>query len=252
MPVSGPSRAKRQSYAEALVPPVQSWPASDRSWKGVEHTCKWRTWPDRRRHLALRVRRAHRARRRGTPPAPDRQGPKPGRFQARAVTPARLAPPPTSSLGLARFNGPGPAVWFTSCHGGTGASTLATLYPGGTCAGRYWPVPEPPGQARVVLVARTHASGLIAAQAAARQWAAGVLPGVRLLGVVAVADAPGKRPKPLKELLRLISGGVPQVWELPWVEALRLGDPSTQVRLPSPYARLTQDLDRIISEDAHA
>ncbi|SFQ41154.1 hypothetical protein SAMN04489713_1317 [Actinomadura madurae] len=188
----------------------------------------------------------------GYAPGPGQAGPQAGRFQARAVTPARLAPPPTSSLGLARFNGPGPAVWFTSCHGGTGASTLAELYPGGTCAGRYWPVPEPPGQARVVLVARTHASGLIAAQAAARQWAAGVLPGVRLLGLVAVADAPGKRPKPLKELLRLISGGVPQVWELPWVEALRLGDPPTQVRLPSPYARLTQDLNRIISEDAHA
>jgi hypothetical protein len=104
----------------------------------------------------------------------------------------------------------------------------------------------------VLLVARTHAFGLCAAQAAARQWAAGVLPGVRLLGLVAVADAPGKLPKPLKDLLRLISGGVPQVWELPWVEALRLGTPPEQVRLPSPYARLTQDLNRIISEDAHA
>jgi hypothetical protein len=188
----------------------------------------------------------------GYAPGPGQVGPQAGRFQARAVTPARLAPPPTSPLGLAGFSGPGPAVWFSSCHGGAGASTLAALFPGGNCAGRYWPVPEPPGEARALLVARTHASGLIAAQAAARQWAAGVLPGVRLLGLVAVADAPGKLPKPLKDLLRLISGGVPQVWELPWVEALRLGTPPDQVRLPSPYARLTQDLNRIISEDAHA
>jgi hypothetical protein len=76
----------------------------------------------------------------------------------------------------------------------------------------------------VVLVARTHASGLRAAQAAARQWASGALPTVRLLGLIAVADAPGKRPRALRELLELISGGVPQTWELPWVEALRLGD----------------------------
>jgi hypothetical protein len=104
----------------------------------------------------------------------------------------------------------------------------------------------------VLLVARTHASGLCAAQAAARQWAAGALPNVRLLGLVAIADAPGKLPKPLKDLLRLISGGVPRLWELPWSEALRLGDPPGQARLPSAYARLAQDLDKVISEDAHA
>jgi hypothetical protein len=175
-----------------------------------------------------------------------------GRFQAGAVTPARLAPPPTSSLGLAGYSGPGPALWISSCHGGAGASTVAALIPLGRSAGRYWPLPEPPGRAQVLLVARTHAAGLRAAQAAAGQWAAGVLPNVRLLGLVAVADAPGKLPKPLKDLLRLISGGVPRVWELPWVEALRLGAPPDQVRLPSAYARLAQDLNRVIAEDAHA
>lgn len=175
-----------------------------------------------------------------------------GRFEAQAVTPARLAPPPVSSLGLAGYSGPGPALWFSSCHGGAGASTLAALFPYGRSAGRYWPAPEPPGQARVLLVARTHAHGLGAAQAAARQWAAGVLPNVRLLGLVVIADAPGKLPKPLKDLLRLISGGVPQVWELPWAESLRLGDPPDQGKLPSAYARLAQDLNRVVSEDAHA
>ncbi|TDC40928.1 hypothetical protein E1281_37890 [Actinomadura sp. KC345] len=119
-------------------------------------------------------------------------------------------------------------------------------------AGRYWPTPDPPAQSRVLLVARSHAAGLVAAQAAARQWAAGVLPNVRLLGLVVVADAPGKLPKPLRDLLRLISGGVPRTWELPWVEALRLGDPPDQAKLPSAYTRLAQDLDRIISEDTHA
>ena len=193
----------------------------------------------------------------GSAPNTAPQAPRPraapqSQFQARTVTPASLAPPPTSPLGLAGYGGPGAAVWFSSCHGGAGASTLAAIIPFGRCTGRYWPAPDPPGQARVLLVARTHASGLIAAQAAARQWAAGVLPNVKLLGLVAIADAPGKRPKQLKELLRLISGGVPRVWELPWVEALRLGDPPNQTKLPSAYARLARDLKHIISEDAHA
>jgi hypothetical protein len=163
-----------------------------------------------------------------------------------------MAPKPTSSLGLARYMGPGPDLWFSSCHGGAGTTTLSTVIPRGLSAGQYWPVPDPPGQSMVVLVARSHASGLHAAQAAARQWAAGVLPGVRLLGLALVADAPGKLPKPLKDFVQLISGGIPQVWELPWVEALRLGDPPDQTTLPPVFSRLASDLDRIISADAQA
>lgn len=180
------------------------------------------------------------------------QGASSSQFEAGTVTPAHLAPPPASSLGLAAYSGSGPALWFSSCHGGAGTSTLAALFPFGRSAGRYWPIPEPPGQARVLLVARTHASGLSAAQAAIRQWAADGLPEVRLLGLVAIADAPGKLPKPLKELLRLISGGVPRIWNLPWVEALRLGDPPDEAKLPSVYGRLAQDINHLITEDANA
>lgn len=141
------------------------------------------------------------------------------------------------------FQQRGPAWWFVSCHGGAGSSTLAAAAGGGGVdAGRQWPVPEPPGIARVVLVARTHASGLRAAQAGARQWAAGAVPRVQLLGLVAVADAPGRLPRPLRELLELIEGGFPRVWRLPWVEALRLGDPPAQAGLPTSFARLTTDL----------
>ena len=186
-------------------------------------------------------------------PTPYQQGNLPtGYFQARAVVPARQAPPPMSPLGMAGYSGPGPDLWLASCHGGAGTSTLAALIPRSASAGRYWPTPLPPGQSRVLLVARSHASGLFAAQAAAHQWAAGVLPGVRLLGLVVVADAPGSRPKPLHDLVRLVAGGVPQIWELPWVEALRLGSPPGQTKLPSAYARLVGDLHHIVSEEAHA
>ncbi|MEU9021781.1 MULTISPECIES: DUF6668 family protein [Actinomadura] len=174
-----------------------------------------------------------------------------GELGAQVVVPAHLAPPPTSSLGLAGYGGQGPNVWLSSCHGGAGTSTLAALIPRSMSAGRYWPTPSSPGQASVLLVARSHASGLCAAQAAARQWAAGVLPNVRLLGLVVIADAPGKRPKPLNDLVQLISGGVPRLWQLPWVEALRLGAPLDQVRLPSAYSRLVKDLERIIFSDQH-
>jgi hypothetical protein len=174
-----------------------------------------------------------------------------GQFRAHGVVPAHLASPPTSPLGLARYSGAGPDLWLASCHGGAGASTLAAVIPRSMSSGRYWPTPELPGQAQVLLVARSHAAGLCAAQAAARQWAAGVLPNVRLLGLAVVADAPGKRPRPLKDLLNLISGGVPHVWDLPWVEALRLGDTPEQTKLPSAYRRLVQDMHRILSENAH-
>ncbi|WP_067067576.1 DUF6668 family protein [Carbonactinospora thermoautotrophica] len=125
-------------------------------------------------------------------------------------------------------------------------STLAATIPGGVDAARAWPAPPPPGSARVVLVARTHAAGLRAAQAAARQWASGTLPpGIHLLGLVLIADAPGRLPRPLRDLVRLISGGVPRTWLLPWVEALRLGEPPSRVALPAEYTRLATDLHHI-------
>ena len=83
-------------------------------------------------------------------------------------------------------------------------------------------------------------------QGAVAQWAAGVLPSVQLLGLAVIADAPGKRPKPLSDLVRLIAGGVPRLWELPWVEAFRLGDPPDRMKPPPAYARLIRDVSGLI------
>jgi hypothetical protein len=95
---------------------------------------------------------------------------------------------------------------------------------GSQAAGHSWPVTADGSINRVVLVARTNASGLAAAQRAATEWAAGTVPGVLLLGLVLVADTPGRLPKPLRDLRQVISGGVPVVWDVPWVEAWRLGE----------------------------
>lgn len=102
-----------------------------------------------------------------------------------------------------------------------------------------------------MLVARTHYYGLTRAQLAARQWASAQVPeGVEVLGLVQVADAPGKLPRPLREFAALVAGGFPRVWEIPWIEDLRLGAP------PSPdhpaFHRLGLDLHHIVSGGSYA
>lgn len=160
---------------------------------------------------------------------------------------------PTRPIGPGIYQRPGPPWWFLGCHGGAGADTVHAAIPGGVNAGRYWPIPTPPHQARIVLVTRSHASGLRAAQAAAQQWVSGSLGGgVRLLGLAVVADAPGRLPRPLRDLLGLISGGLPRVWQLPWVEAWRLGDPPDPEQLPAAYARLAADLHQLVTGGNHA
>lgn len=186
----------------------------------------------------------------GTPPQPRR--PSAG-VRPRTGTPAPPRPGdlPARPLGPVAYPGL-PAWWFLGCHGGAGATTLSAAVPGGSDAWRYWPLPDPPATTNVVLVARSNASGLRAAQGAARQWASGALPTVRLIGLAVIADAPGRRPRPLRELLELISGGVPRVWDLPWVEALRLGDPPDQIRLPAPFSALAADLHQLVPGGPHA
>jgi hypothetical protein len=103
-----------------------------------------------------------------------------------------------------------------------------------------------------VLVTRDHAAGLRAAQTGARQWAGGTLAGVSLLGLAVVASAPGRRPKPLRELIQLVSGAFPHMWELPWVEPLRLGDPADQVDLPAAFKTMADDLRSLTTGGSHA
>lgn len=118
-----------------------------------------------------------------------------------------------------------PPWWWVGCHGGAGESTLSLAIPEGVeSGGRGWPISSKGERNGVVLVARTHAGGLNAAQRAGRQWASGALDGIDLLGLVAVADAPGSLPKSLQQWLKLIAGGMPRLWRISWNEAWRLGE----------------------------
>ena len=72
---------------------------------------------------------------------------------------------------------------------------------------------------------------------------------MRLLGLVLIADAPGRLPHALRQLADLIAGGVPAVWSLPWVEAWRVGDPPGPANAPKVLSRLLEDL-RAMTEAA--
>ena len=176
-------------------------------------------------------------------------GPAPGR-RARRQGPRR---PPTAALpaeGLRYATGPAtpqpgitapshglhvldvPAddrLWVAGLHGGAGETTLAVAL-SGSGTDRRWPRADTPP--RVLLVTRTHLTGLRAAQRAAQQWAAGAAPAVDLVGLALVPDAPGKLPRELRDFAQLVAGGLPRTWFLPWEEQLRLAEPKLPGQLP--------------------
>ncbi len=141
------------------------------------------------------------------------------------------------------------AVWWLGAHGGAGESTLEELFSGSRAADHSWPLSAANvAPARVVLVARTHARGLRAAQSAIREWAGGDV-GVLLMGLVLMADAPGRLPRGLRQLADLIAGGVPAVWSLPWIEAWRVGETPAPHNAPKVARQLLEDL-RAMTETA--
>lgn len=140
--------------------------------------------------------------------------------------------------------GPAPAVWVMGAHGGAGESTLCALLEGAVATDHAWPVREERGgQDVVLLVCRSNAAGLRAAQLAAIEYASGALSG-SLAGLVVMADAPGRLPKALTDQLRLVSGAVPHLWQMPWIEGWRLTETPDPAALP-PAARSVLDKIRL-------
>ncbi|GAB7192815.1 hypothetical protein NUM3379_35240 [Kineococcus sp. NUM-3379] len=177
------------------------------------------------------------------PPAPGGTSTTPARLWASAHR--RLSPAgerPNSALPQQE----GAESWYwLGTHGGAGVSTLSALISGGRDAERRWPS-DPAGIGAVVLVCRTHASGLLRARQEVHRWASGdVTPGLLLAGVVAVADAPGRLPRPLTEGLRMLSGITPQVWQVPWLDHLRLSVSPPTGPLHPQVQNLASDLHRI-------
>lgn len=136
-----------------------------------------------------------------------------------------------------------PTLWVVGAHGGAGASTVAALDDRWVNTERQWPAGDHEVAARAVLVARTHASGLLAARAALAAHEAAELDNtVRLLGLVLVADAPGRLPKPLRELVAHVSGAATHVWQIGWIPDLRFGPVDPTQPPPKALQRLTDEL----------
>lgn len=129
--------------------------------------------------------------------------------------------------------------WWLGVHGGAGESSLARLDKSTRAAEHHWP--QAAAGAVVVLVARSNIHGLRAAQRAATEWASGSLPGIQLAGLVVVADAPGRLPKEIRDFARVVGGGVPHLWHVPWIEGWRLGH-------EVPLDLLSKDLRTVLEQ----
>ncbi|ASW57396.1 hypothetical protein CIK06_03400 [Plantactinospora sp. KBS50] len=126
---------------------------------------------------------------------------------------------------------------WVAAHGGAGTTTLATVL-GGLDAGCRWPEPADGEPARVLLVARTHAAGMRAASRALNAMREGRHPpGMRLVALVLVADAPGRLPIALHSRVRVLRSVAP-VCRIPWIAEWRSG--RTARAIPRQLVRLGQ------------
>ena len=139
-----------------------------------------------------------------------------------------------------------PSLWVLGVHGGAGESVIAGLAAEWEAADHAWPRPVDGAAAPVLLVARTNMRGLLAARAAATQWAAGIVPQADVVGLVLIADAPGRLPRALRDLAQVVSGGVPRNWTVPWNETWRLGESPTLSTAPRAARRMVDEVHDII------
>ncbi|MDQ1287034.1 MAG: hypothetical protein QG622_599 [Actinomycetota bacterium] len=185
-----------------------------------------------------------------------RSDPVPERLQSHEVAPAEAPVPghriprwferPRPHLGEGTASGAA-RWWWLGVHGGAGVSTLLELVPGGADAFRFWPSPSVHGGPDgLVLVCRTHAHGLRCARAAVHQWNSHDVPDrLTLLGLVAIADAPGKLPVPQSQALRLLAGAVERLWTVPFLEDLRRAPDIHGLPMPPALAKLSSDLEAL-------
>ncbi len=167
------------------------------------------------------------------------------------LTPQRGVPVPDRGDQLPTHSRPHRAdLWWLGAHGGAGESSLAALVPEWPAAGHGWPQTPGVKPARVIVTARSNMRGLRAAQVAATQWASGLVPHAQVLGLVIVADAPGRLPRALRDFAQLVAGGFPRTWSVPWIDAWRLGESPDLSTAPREVRRLVDDLSALLRPGA--
>ncbi|MEI8406777.1 MULTISPECIES: DUF6668 family protein [unclassified Kribbella] len=178
-------------------------------------------------------------------PQPAQPGPSPqsGQTPRGPSAPQHGVPAPAEDQRLPKFAIPAAdTLWWVGVHGGSGETTMSLLLPGTRAANHRWPIPPPPVPTPVILVARTNGSGLRAAQRAAIEWASGVVQGVAVLGLVLIADAPGRLPRVLDDFADIVGGGVPRVWDIPWIEEWRRGEAPTPDNTPDEVFEVLESI----------
>lgn len=141
-------------------------------------------------------------------------------------------------------------LWVLGTHGNAGEQTISDLLPASAPAAHQWPVRAADAEpARVLLVCRTSHKGLKSAQRAAVEFVSGTLPSVRVAGLVRVADAPGRLPRELRDLSKIVAGGFPEVWDIPWIEDYRLG--VARPALPREAAATIQTISDHLALNTH-
>lgn len=183
-----------------------------------------------------------------------------GRGPTATPTPVRALPLAVKSVGVLPEAGlvsappadrrlPGTEGWtdgvaLLAAHGGAGVSCLlrAGLADAGCVdARRCWPAAGP-----VLLVARTSTGGLEWARDLARQHASGHAGlHVQLVGLVLVADAPGRLPARIAALADLVCGAFVRCWQVPWLTEWRLAASTESLPVPAEVARLSGDLHEL-------
>lgn len=161
-----------------------------------------------------------------------------------------LAPPPAERRFPYRAAAAASETWFISAHGGAGSSTLASVL-GHPSATRTWPVRDDGQPVPVVLVCRSNVAGLEAGRDAARDWAsdaADSIHGVDVVGLVVVADAPGRLPKELQHNIDLLTGAVPRLWRIPWEDRLRTSTATADLARSTAWRRLADAVTTITTD----
>ena len=207
------------------------------------------------------------------PVAPSTERPKLARRSAKGasrqvsrVRESLLSPRPDVFAPPAQVRGVHPAHigdatsgWFLlAAHGGAGAGLLAQLsqapsedaaelLPVGQDAGQLWPDPTLETTGAVVVVTRTTVSGLAKARDLAAQYLAGAAPpGTTLLGVVVVADQPGKPPAPVAASIKLIDGVFARTWQVPYVPEYRVIGPDQEPPMHPLIADVLTDIRALV------
>lgn len=140
-----------------------------------------------------------------------------------------------------------PWVWWLGVTGGAGVTALTLALPWSGDASRLCPAVMPGESPYVVAVTRAHVPGLARAQNLARQHVSGMWPPrARLVGLVTVADCPGRLDAETRRYHRLVAAAFPRSWHVPWVEPWRHHYPAPSRPLPPAVDALAAELAGVV------